>query len=494
MILNYHKVDAAAPTMMWVTADTFRQQMLDIQTYNVVALDDYNIADPRHVAITFDDAYDGVVKYAAPVMHELGYPFELFVNSNWIGRENDFDRAVEPLARFASLTELDEAVALGGRIQWHTRSHLRLRGAATDALAHELEPPEDLRAHFGREHLRWFAYPYGAFDKAAVDAVRTRFVGALATEKGDDGDRYLLTRKVVYETTTLSRTAVSVIVAARGASHSLTETIDSLLRQSSAPSEILITDHTSSGAAASALTCFARDARISYAGERQSVEDCFRHGASVASGDYLVFLSAGDRLRADCIERCKSVLDRNRNTGAVFSDAMVSGENAAALASTLKGQQIAISRREREPLYYLPRNSAAPPDDAGMFAMYRRHSYKQAGPGRHDELLRRIETVGMDLVHIGKSLIEIRRQPPGASADAAGLEIENQLLRFLLADQEAQLTPRAQFLRFARFLAGPWRLLWFRVGAPARRRGGSILRKAGINPRRPFGFRPTQDH
>ena len=61
MILMYHKVDLAALSSMWVTVDAFRRQMLALQPFDVVTLDEYDPTNPRHAAITFDDVYDGVV-------------------------------------------------------------------------------------------------------------------------------------------------------------------------------------------------------------------------------------------------------------------------------------------------------------------------------------------------------------------------------------------------------------------------------------------------
>jgi peptidoglycan/xylan/chitin deacetylase (PgdA/CDA1 family) len=172
VILLYHKVHPTSPTPWWVTADDFYRQMAELQGRRVLTLDDYDPRNPDHVVITFDGVYDNVLTFAAPVLRRFGYPFELFVSGEHLGQGNDFD-AVEPRARFADLGQLRALQALGGRLQWHGRSHLDLAGVADPAvLARELEVPSELRAAFGEEHFRWFAYPHGGFSGAARAAAR----------------------------------------------------------------------------------------------------------------------------------------------------------------------------------------------------------------------------------------------------------------------------------------------------------------------------------
>ena len=63
--------------------------------------------------ITFDGVYKNVLTYAAPILRDFGYPFELFVTSDYVGKDNSFD-SPEPKADFASIKDLKELVACGG--------------------------------------------------------------------------------------------------------------------------------------------------------------------------------------------------------------------------------------------------------------------------------------------------------------------------------------------------------------------------------------------
>lgn len=98
MILMYHKVSAASPTIWWVTADMFDRQMADLSAYDVVPLSEYDPSNPRHAVITFDGVYENAYRFAFPILKKWGYPFELFVIGDRIGQDNAFD-TVEPPAR-----------------------------------------------------------------------------------------------------------------------------------------------------------------------------------------------------------------------------------------------------------------------------------------------------------------------------------------------------------------------------------------------------------
>jgi peptidoglycan/xylan/chitin deacetylase (PgdA/CDA1 family) len=136
MILMYHKVGLESPTEWWVSANQFYRQMADLHNKEVVYLDDYNPNNPDHVVITFDGVYQNVLQYAVPILKHFGYPFELFITSAYLGKDNDFD-TIEPKATFASITELKEMENGGGRIQWHTQNHPDLKNLTDSKIINE---------------------------------------------------------------------------------------------------------------------------------------------------------------------------------------------------------------------------------------------------------------------------------------------------------------------------------------------------------------------
>ena len=144
-----------------MSANSFERQLAALGR-RAVYLDDYDPADPGQIVLTFDGVYDELVRFALPLLKKRGLPFELFIVGDYAGKWNDFDRHVEPPARFASIESLRRLVDAGGRVQWHTRTHCRLDDLSNADLARELDPGEELRRAFPEaHHFRWFAYPRG---------------------------------------------------------------------------------------------------------------------------------------------------------------------------------------------------------------------------------------------------------------------------------------------------------------------------------------------
>ncbi len=195
MILMYHKVDIVAPTMWWVTPADLDRQLDALRDRTFVYLDDY-IAAERHVAITFDDAYENVVRHALPVLRAHGVPFEVFVIGDRLGGWNELDLE-EPNTRHMARDHLAEVVEAGGRLQWHTRTHPNLRELAVAEIADELTVTDSLREEFPEPHFTWFAYPYGEHDGRSVELARRRFSGAVSVGRGHLDDGWQLNRVIV---------------------------------------------------------------------------------------------------------------------------------------------------------------------------------------------------------------------------------------------------------------------------------------------------------
>ena len=198
MILMYHKIDIINPTTWWVSKSKFKEHMEILDRFKVVFLKDYDPFDHTHCVITFDDSYENVYRHAFPILKTKKYPFEIFINSDLIGKWNHFDKS-EPLTRFCSLDHLLIMAAHGGRVQWHTKSHPSLSSLDLPALSHELEVPKSLRDYFPPPHLTWLAYPYGDHTPAVVDKVKGLFAGAVSVVDGSATDRYMLNRVTVTE-------------------------------------------------------------------------------------------------------------------------------------------------------------------------------------------------------------------------------------------------------------------------------------------------------
>lgn len=332
MILLYHKIFPEAQGQWWVTPDTMRNQLLDLQgRYQFVYLDDYIIGSKDQCVVTFDGIYTNVLKYAAPLLKELGIPFELFLSGDHVGLGNDFDVG-EPPAQFCNAAELRRLRDFGGRLQWHTRSHARLFGLDQGALAHELDIPANLR-ELDPSGYTWFAYPHGDCDETALKVVRERFKGAVSVVQGNDHDRHLLNRVIVEETTCFRHSKITVIVPSYNYGAFLSDAVESVLRQTRPPDEIIISDDCSTDNTQEVGEYYARRfpklVRYRRNTTNLGIVEHFNAAVEEAKGDYICFLGADNRLCSNYVEETSGILDRDSKCGVAYTDYHLFGPRAA---------------------------------------------------------------------------------------------------------------------------------------------------------------------
>jgi glycosyltransferase involved in cell wall biosynthesis len=341
MILMYHKVYMESPTMWWVEADSFRRQMLELRGRKVVRLDEYNPTDTEQVVITFDGIYSNVLIFAAPILADLGFPFELFVTGNFVGKDNAFD-IVEPRAEFADEQCLSRLVSMGGRLQWHGNAHINL-GEISDGetIETELAIPDSLR-RLDPLGFRWFAYPHGTFNDAVLASVRKHFSGALSCHQGNDSDHHCLNRVTVTNETTFQQATVSVIIPCYNYGAYLVEAVESVLRQTLPPKEILISDDASTDDTPLVMGLLAKrygdrlwmHRNVSNMG----IVGHFNQAVSMTSGDYVCFLGADNRFRSDYLEHTVGQLDRHPAAAIAYTDFALFGPRAAIISAKLEAQ------------------------------------------------------------------------------------------------------------------------------------------------------------
>ncbi|NBJ11433.1 glycosyltransferase [Microvirga arsenatis] len=423
MIICYHKVHPEVKSYWYVSVDQFDRHMAALRAYDVVYLDEYDPKNPRHAVITFDGIYGNIAEYALPILEKYGYPFELFIVGDYIGRENDFDQHVEPPCAFADYEQLKLLVSKGGRVQWHTATHKRLSGLSSSDLQRELTPPDQLRSLFPSPHLEWFAYPHGDHDAEVVSQVESRFKGALACDDGDDNNRYRLTRLLLAEKHNLFKNKVSLIVANYNYGHLLPDAMDSVFNQTIPPDEILIIDDASIDSSREILKRYADRVRVVINERNLGIVENFRKAVSLTSGEYIAFLGADNRLRSDYIEKMRAALDANPNAAVAYSDMMLFGPRASILAEQVGAKPFARSTNENWPLYYWEFPEPTEEALAGLrernfihgSSMYRRSDYeavggyrKTSGPEDHD-LFYRMILRGRDAVRVPHPILEYRQ-------------------------------------------------------------------------------------
>lgn len=203
----YHSIDDSGSPIS-VGRDSFRAHVTWLASgrVKVVPLDEIMSVDSSAdaVALTFDDGFANFASEAAPLLLEHRLPVTVFVVADQAGKTNAWGgfepRGIPtlPLLDWKELGRLAEAgVTLGG----HTRTHPRLAGLSREALQDEIAgSAERIQAECG-VRPGTFAYPYGAFDQAAVAAVTEVYRLGCTTELrvlGEAESSHLLPRLDMY--------------------------------------------------------------------------------------------------------------------------------------------------------------------------------------------------------------------------------------------------------------------------------------------------------
>lgn len=425
-ILMYHKIDLESPTIWWVSVDQFYRQMIELKSKQVVYLDDYNPQNPNHVVITFDGVYKNILKYAAPILQEFNYVFELFVSSNYIGTDNAFDTE-EPLTEFVDFQDLKALISINGRLQWHTKSHpdLTIEKDGVD-IFEELDIPEDIRA-LDHNGLKWFAYPYGRFNQKVLEAVKDRFLGAVSCFQGNDLDTYCLNRLTVINDSNFSKAKIAVIIASYNYGSFLVEAIESVLRQTRFPDEILISDDASIDNTYEIAVSYQKKypdlIRVNRNEENMGIIEHFNKAISLTTHDYITILGADNRYRSDFIEKTAEILDMHEDVGIAYTDFALFGQRAKLVYDTFPEDKKGTVKADKFFVINFPDfNDASRKKllEVGNFihgsSMFRRKAFKQVDgyvkvpniPEDYD-LFRRIVKVGWQAKRSPLPLLEYRQ-------------------------------------------------------------------------------------
>jgi peptidoglycan/xylan/chitin deacetylase (PgdA/CDA1 family) len=168
IILYYHAVPDE-----WVV--NFDRQMQLLARYVRVVPADWRGDATQHlhnVAVTFDDAFESVIKNALPIMEKYGFHATIFVPSGCLGQraqwgmETDIDRneRVTTPEQLRALSK--ERVTIGS----HSITHARLTTLANNALFQELiQSRNDLNV-LTRQDVTSLALPYGDYDSRVLQA------------------------------------------------------------------------------------------------------------------------------------------------------------------------------------------------------------------------------------------------------------------------------------------------------------------------------------
>lgn len=309
MILMYHKIDVTAPTEFWVSITDFKRQMEELKNWQVVSLNEYDINNPNQIVITFDGVYENVYKYAFPILKEYGYPFHLFITSDFIGKDNSFD-INEPLTTFATKQQLQEMANSGGLLEWHTKTHQCFTENMDErTLISEITIPEDIKK-MQPQGFNWFGFPYGLLSDDKMHFISERFKGALSVWQGNKYDKYKLNRLEVHSDHSFNKNSVffksplenaliSVIVPTYNVAAYLPDFFNSILSQSYKNLEIIMVMDAPTDNSVQIAKIFAqKDSRIIIVENEENlgVAKTLYKGYSMAKGDFCATMSPDDTI------------------------------------------------------------------------------------------------------------------------------------------------------------------------------------------------------
>lgn len=200
------------------TSKNFRDKMVVLkQCTNVVNLKDYLAGrlsfEKLNIVITFDDGYKGWIKYAIPVLKEMGFPATFFVTSGFVGltKKCESEFVEKNLFRTSKLRRISgglsqddlrliirEGFLLGG----HTLSHCDLESISeAEKVKHEIAEDKLKLEQISGKKVDYFAYPMGGYNNPRLDLVKSLeelgFKAAVTTVPGfniQGSNPYLLHR------------------------------------------------------------------------------------------------------------------------------------------------------------------------------------------------------------------------------------------------------------------------------------------------------------
>ena len=185
-ILMYHAIQPAPPgaaePALFVPEAEFEDEMqwLSDQGYHAATLDQVFAAwehgDPipaRPVVISFDDGLQSQYAGARPMLEKLHWPGVLNLAINHLDSGD------------LSAAEVKELIAEGWELDSHTFSHVDVTTLDRTQLRHEVGQSRTYLQHRFGVPVDFFCYPGGAYDDAAIQAVKDAgYLGATTTEEG----------------------------------------------------------------------------------------------------------------------------------------------------------------------------------------------------------------------------------------------------------------------------------------------------------------------
>lgn len=203
-MLMYHSISpvvADDPHSLRVRPETFDRHLAHLRRRGLrgVSMTEWLAASrcgeaSRLVALTFDDGYRDFLEHAMPIMARHGMTGTVYVVAGKIDGTSDWVVG-GPDAPLMTADDIRAAAAAGHEVSSHTTTHARLDHLSAGDLRSEVAESRAILEDVVGGPVSGFAYPYGAFDDAAVTAVREAgYDYAAATDDHTRRDGFAIAR------------------------------------------------------------------------------------------------------------------------------------------------------------------------------------------------------------------------------------------------------------------------------------------------------------
>lgn len=211
-ILTYHSIDDSG-SVISVAPHVFCQQMDFLAQYNVPVLSLEQAAQhisecsplPQGaVVITFDDGFENNYTDAFPHLRRHGFPATVFMVAGGAGKHNDWPGQPTTIPRLPLLSWEQMEIMGQHNIGFaaHTMTHPPLTEISPEQIREEIGTSKHiLKQKLGGAEIPFFAYPYGVYNPAILEIVRSEFSGACSAKLGrvlPGADPVLLERVDMY--------------------------------------------------------------------------------------------------------------------------------------------------------------------------------------------------------------------------------------------------------------------------------------------------------
>ncbi len=170
-VLMYHSITYEKGNPICIPIETFKEQMryLKDNGYHTITLMDLykylmrqKAIPEKSVVLTFDDGYENNYTAMFPVLKNFAFKATIFVITSNIDKYH----------RFLTSKQLLEMDKYGVDIESHTVNHNNLKMLSKDKqLKTLIQSKKDLKKVLNKE-INFFAYPYGRYNKNAIEAVK----------------------------------------------------------------------------------------------------------------------------------------------------------------------------------------------------------------------------------------------------------------------------------------------------------------------------------